>query len=84
MIKQKGIAEIRKSLLIHLIFKVIVYRKGAYLVIDRYGGDEQYIGETITFYTALYHGGMVEDTRSDEEWAKKLLLAKEFKKRVKL
>ncbi len=31
-------------------FKVIAYRKGEYLVIDRYGGDERYIGETITFY----------------------------------
>lgn len=31
-------------------FKVIVYRKGPYLVIDRYSGDEQYIGQTITLY----------------------------------
>lgn len=31
-------------------FKVIVYRKGSYLVIDRYSGDEEYIGQAITFY----------------------------------
>ncbi|MGC9603584.1 MAG: DUF5680 domain-containing protein [Minisyncoccia bacterium] len=31
-------------------FKVIVYRKGHYLVVDRYTGDEQYIGESITLY----------------------------------
>lgn len=31
-------------------FKVITYKKGPYLVIDRYTGEEQNIGQAITFY----------------------------------
>ena len=31
-------------------FKVIFYRKGPYLVIDRYTGDEQYGGQTVTYF----------------------------------
>lgn len=31
-------------------FKVITYKKGPYLVVDRYTGEEQNIGQAITFY----------------------------------
>lgn len=31
-------------------FKIITYKKGLYFVIDRYSGEEVYIGETVTFY----------------------------------
>jgi len=31
-------------------FKTLTYRKGPYLVIDRYSGDELNIGQAITFY----------------------------------
>lgn len=31
-------------------FKVITYRKGPYVVIDRYSGEELNMGQTITFY----------------------------------
>lgn len=31
-------------------FRLITYKKGPYLVVDRYSGDEQFIGESITFY----------------------------------
>jgi len=31
-------------------FRLITYKKGPYLVVDRYSGDEQFIGQSITFY----------------------------------
>ncbi|MBI4127878.1 MAG: hypothetical protein HY459_02280 [Parcubacteria group bacterium] len=31
-------------------FKVIAYRKGPYLVVDRYSGEEMNVGQTVTFY----------------------------------
>lgn len=55
--------------------KVIVYRRGPYLVIDRYTGQEQNVGETITLYRGQpiygfnYYGRMlVERPRAEETY----------------
>jgi hypothetical protein len=47
-------------------FKVIVYRKGPYVAVDRYAGDEKYIGESITLlrrkpvYGLNYYGAILD------------------------
>lgn len=46
-------------------FKTITYKKGQYLLVDRYSGDEAYVGQTITFfkkqpiYSLNYYGILV-------------------------
>lgn len=146
-------------------FKTITYKKGPYLSVDRYSGDEAYAGQTIIFfkkrpiyslnyygvlvgngikmgtdpiydflkkalrvgsgknfhrgldgfkdnsflyknnssekrgllegeekifyknklvYICLYHGGMIEDSRTYERWGRKLLPSTLLKKKLKL
>ena len=146
-------------------FKALTYRKGPYVVVDRYSGEELNMGQAITFYRKrpiygvnyygilvgfgrklgpkvvfdflkkalcagagktihrgldgfrenkflyknhftekggfvegeekifygnklvyiqVYHGGLIEDTRSYKEWSKKLLPSIELRKRLKL
>lgn len=64
-------------------FKVIIYKKGRYKVIDRYSGDENFIGQTIYYlngepkYGLNYYGLVIDKkfkTREVYAFLKKTLI----------